>query len=163
VGGGRRGQPAQVVPAFEQGDHPSAGVPVADGHHGQGEVAEIAVRQGEAAQRAVHVGIESGKGWSRPVQLVLSLCKHVQVVWRDGPAGRYEIASWSSRGRQTYFGLTAVAGIARALPPARKQVIVGFVGPNPEPVHVIAAPPRHGPVASSDLCGPDVALPGETK
>ena len=51
----------------------------------------------------------------------------------------------------------------KPLLPARKQVIVGLVGADPEPVHIVTAPPRHGPMASSDLGGPDVALAGETK
>lgn len=35
------------------------------------------------------------------------------------------------------------------------------MGADPEPVHVIAAPPRHGAMASSHLCGPDVPLASE--
>lgn len=86
------------------------------------------------------------------VQMGLSLCKHVQSVWADHAPG-----DMNSRG-----GLHVVAKTT-ALPPAREQAVVCLVGADPEPVHVIAAPPRHGPVAPSDLCGPDVAFAGEAK
>ena len=42
-------------------------------------------------------------------------------------------------------------------------MIVGLVGADPEPVHIVAAPPRHGPMAPSDVSGPDVALAGEAE
>ena len=59
-------------------------------------------------------------------------------------------------------GLPVVAKFT-PLPPARKQRVVSLVGANPEPVHIVAAPPRHGPMAASDLGGPDVPLTGEAE
>jgi hypothetical protein len=59
-------------------------------------------------------------------------------------------------------GLPVVAKFT-PLTPARKQVIVSLVGANPEPVHIVAASPRHGPMAASDLGCPDVPLVGEPK
>ena len=67
------------------------------------------------------------------------------------------------RGDMNSRGGLHVVAKTTALPPAREQVVVCLVGADPEPVHVIAAPPRHDPMASSHFCGPDVAFAGEAK
>jgi hypothetical protein len=40
-------------------------------------------------------------------------------------------------------------------------MIAGLVSADPEPVHIVAAPPRDCPMASSNFGSPDIALPGE--